>query len=71
METVPAPGPVFDSVRAAAYLGVARGTVRAALVSGRLPARRLGRRWLVSKAALDAWLAGDGQPVAPTVARRP
>lgn len=52
---------VFDQSEAAAYLGATRNTVRKALLCGELPARKIGRRWFIGRAALDAWLASGAQ----------
>lgn len=40
-----------------AFLRLDRKTVYDAAARGELPARRVGRRVLISRAALDAWLA--------------
>jgi excisionase family DNA binding protein len=48
---------------AASYLGLDRRTVLSQLVrKGRIPCRRAGSRYLISRAALDRWLAGGGKP---------
>ena len=46
----------FTVEEAARYLGISEGTLIKALRAGTIPARRLGRRWIISKAALDDWL---------------
>jgi len=38
---------------------LARGTVYKLLRSGELPAKRVGRKFLVSRPKLEAWLRGD------------
>lgn len=43
----------------ASHLQLAPSTIRRALREGRLPGRRLGRRWLVSRSALLEWLRTD------------
>lgn len=43
---------------AARLLGVAVSTAYAACRRGELPARRIGRRWVVPGAALRRWLEG-------------
>lgn len=48
---------VFSGKEAARYLKLAEPTFRRALREG-LPHRRVGRRVLIHKAALDAWLLG-------------
>jgi hypothetical protein len=30
---------------------------------GSIPARKIGHRWVISKAAFHAWLDGDDHPV--------
>lgn len=47
----------------ASHVGLSPATVRAQLRDGRLPGRRVGRRWLIARLALIAHLA------APTPAR--
>lgn len=42
----------------ASHLRQSPSSIRAMLRKGQLPGRRVGRRWLVSRAALLAWLAG-------------
>lgn len=48
---------------AAAELGVSRSLAYAAVRSGQLPAVRVGRRLLISRAALDALLGGPPSPI--------
>lgn len=50
---------VFNLKEAAAYLGISVPTLVALLQSGEIPCRRAGQRWLISKAALDAWLTNN------------
>jgi excisionase family DNA binding protein len=50
---------VFNMKEAAAYLGISVPTLAALLQSGEIPFRRAGQRWLISKAALDAWLTNN------------
>jgi excisionase family DNA binding protein len=45
-------------LEAARVLGIGRSRTYAAVQSGELPARKLGKRWLISRVALDRWLAG-------------
>ena len=47
---------VFNLKQAAAYLGISVPTLVALLRGGEIPCRRAGRRWLISKIALDTWL---------------
>ena len=50
----------FNLREAAQYLHLAEPTLRALILAGTVPARRLGRRrWLLSKQAIDQWLAGS------------
>ena len=47
---------VFNLKQAAAYLGISVPTLAALLRSGKIPCRRAGQRWLISKTVLDTWL---------------
>ena len=47
---------VFNLREAATYLGISVPTLAALLHSGKIPCRRAGQRWLISKTALDTWL---------------
>jgi excisionase family DNA binding protein len=40
----------------AELLGLARGTAYARVRDGSIPARQMGRRWVISRASFDAWL---------------
>lgn len=51
----------FDIVNAARIMGVGRSTVFAEIAEGRLEARKVGRKTLVTRNAIQAWL--DGLPV--------
>ncbi|MCA9671236.1 MAG: helix-turn-helix domain-containing protein [Myxococcales bacterium] len=44
--------------------GLSREHAYRLVQSGRVPARRVGRRWLIGVRALEAWLAGDNAPEA-------
>lgn len=48
----------------AGHFRMSRTAVRLALREGRIPGRRCGRRWLVSRRALLEWLSctGPGEP---------
>ncbi len=46
---------------AAVLLGISRGSAYEAARSGILPVRRIGRRLVVPRQALAAWLAGAGE----------
>ena len=52
------PPDVLTVDQVARWLGVNRKTVYAATACGQLPCGRIGRRVLLSRAALEAWLAG-------------
>jgi excisionase family DNA binding protein len=43
----------------ARLLGIATSSAYRACRSGELPARRVGRRWVIPGAALARWLAGE------------
>ncbi len=51
----------FDE--ACQYLGVSGPTLRAALRRKEVPHVRIGRRILFSRASLNAFISGQGQPV--------
>lgn len=51
---------VFNLKGAAAYLGISIPTLVNLLHAGKIPYRRAGQRWLISKAALDDWPANIG-----------
>lgn len=46
--------------QAAALLGVSRSAYYEAIKRGELPARRVGRRLVVPRAQLEAWLNREG-----------
>ena len=50
---------VFNLREAATYLGISVPTLAALLRSGKIPCRRAGQRWLISKTALDTWLIAN------------
>lgn len=52
---------VMDVIEAAAFLRVAPSTVRTALAAQRLPGKRIGKEWRLSRTALLAWLASPGE----------
>lgn len=59
----PADWPEIMTVpEAAAFLRVAPATIRVALASKRLPGKRIGKEWRLSKAALLTWLTTPGEP---------
>lgn len=62
IETHPVEPPEVMTVReVAALLRLNRKTIYDAAARGELPSRRVGRRVLISRAALVAWLASGGR----------
>jgi len=55
---------VFGIPEAARILGISRETLRQAVIRGEVPARRLGRQWLIPAAVLDSY-AGADTPAGP------
>lgn len=54
----PAPEPLaYDVATAARIMGVSKSTVFNELKAGRIAAKKLGRKTLLTRAAIDAWLA--------------
>ena len=47
------------------HIGLSGSTLRAHLRAGRLPGRRVGRRWLISRQALLAFLAENAVEARP------
>jgi excisionase family DNA binding protein len=56
-------GQLLTPAQVAKYLGQSEHWVGESIADGTLPARRIRRRWFVSKPELDAWLAGEGRPM--------
>lgn len=50
---------VLNAREAAYYVGVSQPTMLKALADGSVPARRIGRRWLIHREVLKAWMSGD------------
>jgi excisionase family DNA binding protein len=50
---------VYTVEEAAELLGVARSTAYELVRDGTIPARRLGGRWVISRARFHAWLDSD------------
>jgi excisionase family DNA binding protein len=48
---------VLNGLQAADFLGVDKGTLYLEAAKGNIPHRKLGRRYLFSRAALLEWLA--------------
>ena len=62
MRPVPGEPPeVMNVIEAAAFLHVAPATVRTALASQRLPGKRIGKEWRLSRTALMQWLSEPGE----------
>jgi excisionase family DNA binding protein len=59
----------FTADEVAARLGISRSAVYDCIARGEIPAKRLGRRVVVVRAALDAFLA-EGYGASPAAARR-
>lgn len=60
---MPALGPaVYTVEQAAELLGVARSTAYELVRDAVIPARRLGGRWVISRARFHAWLDADTTP---------
>jgi excisionase family DNA binding protein len=57
------PVDVLTVAETARLLGLSVNTTYVYLADGTIPGRRVGRRWLISRTRLDAWLAGaeDGR----------
>jgi excisionase family DNA binding protein len=52
---------VLSVEQAAEFLGLSLGSTYAYVRNGTIPARQVGRRWLISREALVAWLSSaDG-----------
>lgn len=49
---------VYTVDEAAGLLGVSRGVAYEQVRTGAIPARRLGKRWVVPKGQLHEWLEG-------------
>jgi excisionase family DNA binding protein len=50
---------VLTVAETARVLGLSVNTTYAYLADGTIPGRRVGRRWIVSRARLDAWLSSN------------
>jgi excisionase family DNA binding protein len=59
--TVSEPPEIMNVVEAAAFLHVAPATVRTALAAQRLPGKRIGKEWRLSRTALVEWLSEPGE----------
>lgn len=54
-------GEIFDVHEAAIFLKLSPATVRTALAAQRLPGKRIGKEWRLSRTALIAWLSEPGE----------
>ena len=60
-------GNVYPSVEAlATALGISRQSTYSALRSGEIPSIRLGKRFILPKAAIQEWLRSAGGTMRPT-----
>lgn len=50
---------VYRVPEVAELLGLSRGSTYELVREGTIPARRLGRRWVIPKASFAAWLSGS------------
>ena len=53
---------ILNVEEAAAFLRVSPATVRTQLAAKRLPGKRIGKEWRLSRTALIQWLAEPGEP---------
>jgi excisionase family DNA binding protein len=53
---------ILDVIDAAVFLRVSPATVRVALAAKKLPGKRIGKEWRLSRTALIAWLSTPGEP---------
>ena len=58
----PSERPTFTVAETAELLGISRWLVQQAVREGALPSLRLGRRILIPRARLQAWLEGTATP---------
>ena len=56
------PAEIMDVYEAAEFLHVPVATVRAQLAAQRLPGKRIGKEWRLSRTALIQWLSEPGEP---------
>jgi excisionase family DNA binding protein len=57
------PAATMTVVEAAKRLGIGRNQAYQAVHAGKIPALRIGQRWLISRAAFDRMLSGEAAPV--------
>ncbi len=53
---------IMDVEEAAVFLRVSPATVRTQLAAQRLPGKRIGKEWRLSRTALIQWLSEPGEP---------
>ena len=53
---------IMDVIEAAEFLRVSPATVRQQLAAKRLPGKRIGKEWRLSRTALIQWLSEPGEP---------
>ena len=63
--------PTLSVAETATLLGISRWLVQQAVHDGSLPSVRVGRRILIPRSRLLAWLDGSGQPPASGKAAAP
>jgi excisionase family DNA binding protein len=49
----------FDVKSAADYCGISTKTIRSAILSGKLPRARLGKKFVFDRKDLDSWILGE------------
>ena len=62
---------VMTAAEVAAALGLEVKTVRAAAGRGEIPCRRIGRRMIFPRCAIEAWLAETSATIVSPASRRP
>ncbi|MDD7927405.1 helix-turn-helix domain-containing protein [Actinomycetospora chibensis] len=55
LRDIPAPQ-VYTVAQVAGLLGVGRGTAYELIRAGKIPAKQIGRRWIVPREAFHTWL---------------
>ena len=53
---------IMDVIEAAVFLRVSPATVRQQLAAQKLPGKRIGKEWRLSRTALVQWLSEPGEP---------
>lgn len=52
---------ILTADETAKLLGIGMNKMYELLVSGEVPSRRIGRKYLIPRLALESWLIGDNQ----------